>query len=73
MSEHDSISTEEEREAKEKAIRMEYARKAGCLTREIAEMPDGGRAFLGEKTWQKLEDYAAERAKLPRQGRGKLR
>ena len=49
-----------------KAARMEEARKAGCLTREIAEMPDGGRAFLGEETWRKLQDFAAMRNKLPR-------
>ena len=50
----------------EKVARMEEARKAGILTREIAEMPDGGRAFLGEVTWQKLQDYARMRSKLPK-------
>ena len=71
MPEYNEQQTEEalrelQEEAERKAARMEYARRAGVLTPEIAAMPDGGRAFLGEETWRRLQDYAAERARLPR-------
>ena len=59
----DTIS-EQELEAERKAARLEYARRAGILLPEIAAMPDGGRAFFGEETWRRLQDYAAERASL---------
>ena len=55
------MSRELEAEAERKAARMEYARRAGILLPEIAAMPDGGRAFFGEETWQRLQDYAVER------------
>lgn len=53
-------------EAERKAAVMAEAIKAGCLTREIANMPDGGRSVLGEATLGRLQSYATERSRLPR-------
>ena len=66
MSEHNRDVILEKEEAERKAARMECARRAGLLTPEIAAMPDGGRAFLGEEIWGKLKDYAAMRSQLKR-------
>ena len=59
----------EEYERRQKADRLEEAVKAGVLTREIANMPDGGRSVLGEETWEKLEGYAQERASTGRRSK----
>jgi hypothetical protein len=64
MLEHKQDQRTEEEVLAEQAkwARMEEARRIGVLTREIANtFPDGGKAFLG-KTWNRLEEYAAERA-----------
>ena len=43
--------------------RVAEARKAGCLTRELANMSDGGRMALGEKAWKEIQDFWAGKGK----------
>lgn len=65
MSEH---KTEEELRAEHKAqmARFEEARKAGVLTREIANLPDGGRSIFDKETWEKIQNFTEMRTRLPR-------
>jgi hypothetical protein len=58
----------EAEEYDEKILRQTrlVAVEAGCLTRELANSVDGGKSVLGAATWERLEGYAAERAKSRR-------
>lgn len=53
---------EEQQELEAQKARFEEARKAGCWTRELANLPDGGLSVLGEATLEKLRGYARERS-----------
>ena len=66
MQEKNTEVMQELAEIAEKQARMEELRKAGCLTRELANMPDGGASVLGWENMEKLKEYATYRAKLPR-------
>ena len=58
-----SITEFEQQEAEREAFeaRVAEARKAGCLTRELANMPDGGVGALGPKAWKEIQDFWAAR------------